>query len=167
MNSCQFVLNQIRQHHSRSPENIWTLLNRQLEKDLNTGSGAITGGNTAGTRTGLMWTGQILMGVLFILVGFSKITGGIVIAEQFESWGYPADFRFVVGAVEFLCGIGLLIPRTARYAAYGLIGVMTGAFLTHVLNAEYPRLMINTGIAGALFLIAHARHQEKIENAEV
>jgi uncharacterized membrane protein YphA (DoxX/SURF4 family) len=117
-------------------------------------------------RTGLMWTGQILLGVLFMLVGFTKITAGAMIDVQFEGWGYPANFKYVVGATEFLCGIGLMIPRTARYAAYGLIGVMTGAFFTHVVNEEYARLLINAGIAGVLVLIVRGRLQSDSESKD-
>ena len=108
-------------------------------------------------KTTVTWVGQVLMGLIFILAGIGKLTGGVPVETRFMEWGYPGDFRFVVGTVEFLCGIALFIPRTARYAAFILIGVMIGAFFTHVINAEYGRLIINVAYASVLFGVSYSR----------
>ena len=110
-----------------------------------------------------MWIGQILLGLVFTMVGLAKLTGGPEISSMFENWGYPANFRYVVGAFEFLFGLGLFIPKTAKYAAMGLIGVMTGAFFTHLFNAEFERLLINIGFASILGGIAYARASLRLE----
>jgi|Marorgknorr_s2lv_3_1036020.scaffolds.fasta_scaffold03157_3 uncharacterized membrane protein YphA (DoxX/SURF4 family) len=73
------------------------------------------------------------------------------VLEMFEHWGYPARFAHVVGALEFAGGVGLLIPRIARYAATGLLVVMVGAFFTHVFAAEYMRF-INVAVFSAALL---------------
>ena len=102
-----------------------------------------------------MWSGQILFGTVFTMVGLSKITGGPEISTMFENWGYPASFRYVVGTAEFIFGLGLFLPKTAKYAALGLIGVMTGAFFTHLFNAEYTRLITNIAFASILAGVAY------------
>jgi len=60
---------------------------------------------------------------------------------KFVEWGYPAWFRFVVGALEGVCAVLLVIPRTrAKFVgAAVLILVLTGATTTHIIaNGEEP-----------------------------
>ncbi len=93
------------------------------------------------------------MGSIFLLVGQAKLAGGPAIDTMFEAWGYPAEFRYVVGVLEAVGGIGLFIPATKRYASVLLMIVMTGAMLTHAVNAEYARIMINVVFGVLLFLL--------------
>ncbi len=97
------------------------------------------------TRSILSWSLQIIFGLLFVIASLPKLTGTPGVLEMFENWGYPGRFAHVVGALEFAGGVGLLIPRVARYAAAGLLVVMVGAFFTHLFAAEYMRF-INVGV---------------------
>ena len=63
---------------------------------------------------------------------------------MFGGLGLPAVLGTVVGAAELLGGIGLLIPRTVRPAAIGLIIIMIGALVMHATK-------IPGGIAGGVF----------------
>lgn len=57
---------------------------------------------------------------------------------KFAEWGYPSDFRFVVGALEFICAVMLVIPRR-RFRFLGaatLVMVLTGAVTTHIVNHD-------------------------------
>ena len=82
------------------------------------------------------WVLQILMALLFALGASGKLMGSPGVIEMFEGWGFPAGFHLVIGALELLGAIGLLIPRTAGYAALCLIGVMIGAAGTHLTAGE-------------------------------
>jgi len=106
------------------------------------------------------------LGLLFLLVGIAKLIGGLPVDALFESWGYPGAFRFVVGAVEMLGGVGLMIPMVTHRAAFVLIGVMTGAFFTHLFNAEFGRLPINVAFALVLFGVARSRRRPNTSPAE-
>ncbi len=82
------------------------------------------------------WVLQVLLALLFVAASAGKLTSNPAVLEMFERWGFPDGFHLVIGALELLGGLGLLIPRTAGYAAGGLIGIMIGAALTHLLSGE-------------------------------
>jgi putative oxidoreductase len=90
-----------------------------------------------------IWTVAILLATVFVLLGLSKLTGPSALrwGERFGHWGYPAASQYVIGALEILAGVGLLITKLRRGAAATLVAVMIGAMYTHVVNAEYPRLI--------------------------
>ena len=90
-----------------------------------------------------IWAAAVLLGVLFVLVGWSKVAGpsGAGWGVRLSHWGYPAAFRYVIGAVEMLAGLGLLVPPLRRLAAIALMVVMAGALATHLLHAEFVRIL--------------------------
>ena len=102
-----------------------------------------------------LWALQILLGLAFLWVGATKfLSAGWV--ERFASWGYSESFLYLIGAFEVLGGIGLLIPKTASYAASGLIVVMIGATITHLVHGEmnYTFTLI---IIALLSIVLYAR----------
>lgn len=90
-----------------------------------------------------IWLLAVALGVLFLLIGFSKLTcaSGMNWAARLSHWGYPPAARFVIGGIEILAGLGLLVPRLRRAAATALMVVMTGAFLTHLAYREWVHLL--------------------------
>lgn len=82
-----------------------------------------------------LWVLQVLLAALFINVGVTKFTEPSW-AERFTNWGYSDAFRLLIGTLETLGGLGLLIPRLAAYAAAGLIVIMIGASVTHIVHGE-------------------------------
>lgn len=80
------------------------------------------------------WIVLVLMALGFILASLGKLTGAATPA--FTNWGYPAWFATFIGAAELAGAIGLLIPKTTRYAVFGLTLVMIGAGYTHLANGE-------------------------------
>ncbi len=61
-----------------------------------------------------------------------KLAGEAEVAANFERWGYPGWFLLFIGVVELIGGLGLLLPKTAGWAASGLVLVMLGAVWTHI-----------------------------------
>jgi uncharacterized membrane protein YphA (DoxX/SURF4 family) len=59
-------------------------------------------------------------------------------AVEFTDWGYPAWFRFLVGAIELACAVLLVVPdRRLRFVgATALVFVLTGAVTTHIVNHD-------------------------------
>jgi putative oxidoreductase len=55
---------------------------------------------------------------------------------MFAHWGYPAWFATLIGVLELTGAVGLLIPRTTRYAVWGLTVIMLGAAYTHLASHE-------------------------------
>jgi len=90
-----------------------------------------------------IWTATILLGTLFVLIGFSKFSGpsGVQWAVRLSHWGYPAASRYAIGGIEMLAGIGLFVPPVRRWAAITMIIVMAGALVTHLIHGEWIRLL--------------------------
>lgn len=55
----------------------------------------------------------------------------------FASCGYNKDFMIFIICIELLCGLMLLLPKTALYAALLLTCDMAGAIATHYHNYFY------------------------------
>lgn len=120
-----------------------------------------------GTRrtwvTVVLWTAQILLGVLFIVAsGAPKLFGQSMAVQMFHTIGLGDWFRYLTGICEVAGGIGLLIPRLSGVAAAGLVGVMIGATVTNlfVLPGMAP-VAIETVAFGLIFVvIAYARRDQ-------
>src|SRR6266853_4942545 len=106
-----------------------------------------------------VWTLAVVLAVVFVSVGILKLHGPSALrwSERFVHWGYPAGSRSVVGAFEILAGLGVLIPKGRRAAAGILVGLMIGALGTHLVHAEFLRLMAPLVLGGLAFLVYSAR----------
>ncbi|MBF9221132.1 DoxX family protein [Hymenobacter ruricola] len=82
-------------------------------------------------RNVIAWILQALLAAMFIFSGFNKLSHGPETAKMFGSMGFPEWFAYLIGGAELLGGIGLLVPRTVRPAALGLIVIMIGAVWVH------------------------------------
>jgi putative oxidoreductase len=86
---------------------------------------------------------SLVLGVLFLMSGGSKILGSQMHIESFARWGYPQWFRVVTGLVE--ASGALLVIASARTRFYGaalLVGTMAGAALTHLRFNELGALPV-------------------------
>ena len=102
-----------------------------------------------------MWACATFLAATFVLVGMSKLKGPSAIRwnERFVHWGYAASVQPVVGILEMLGGLGLLIARSRRAAAAILIAIMIGALFTHLVNAEFLRLIPPLVLGALAFLV--------------
>ncbi len=66
----------------------------------------------------------MLLAAAYGMAGLGKLTGAAT--EMFAGWGYPAWFATLIGILELAGALGLLIPKTTRYAILGLTGIMLG-----------------------------------------
>ena len=66
--------------------------------------------------------------------GLGKLFGfmGTDVDALAEMFLLPTGFMKLVGALELAGGVGLLLPRTRKLAALGLVGLMIGAVGTHI-----------------------------------
>ena len=108
--------------------------------------------------------GLVLLSVMFIFAGFSKITGYAGTAAYMASQGVPGWLLPAVIAVELGGGIALLLGWQARTAAFLLAGfsVLSG-FLFHFVpslslegfaaQAEMTSFMKNMTIAGGMLVV--------------
>jgi uncharacterized membrane protein YphA (DoxX/SURF4 family) len=82
-------------------------------------------------RNIIAWVLQVLLGMLFIKAGFDKLSAIDKTVGMLGGLGLPGWFAYLIGGAELLGGIGLLVPRTVRLAALGLILIMLGAVFMH------------------------------------
>jgi hypothetical protein len=84
---------------------------------------------------GTRWAGRILSGiaVLFLLFDSSiKLLNLSVVADSMNQLGYPVRLAPVIGAIELVCLIVYVVPRTSILGAILLTGYLGGAISTHL-----------------------------------
>ena len=106
-----------------------------------------------------MWALVILLSVVFVLIGFSKLAGPSSTrwTERFARWGYPPHAAGLIGILEILGGLGLLIPTIRRAAAATIGGLMIGAVATHLVHGEFLRVIPPLVLGGFAFLVCATR----------
>lgn len=89
-----------------------------------------------------VWTGRGLSGlfVLFMLAASiaPKFLMGDMVAEQnMEPLGWPSKYLLLIAAIELVCVILYVIPRTSLLGAVLMTGLLGGAVATN-LRVEMP-----------------------------
>lgn len=106
-----------------------------------------------------LWVAAALVAALFFIAGGAKLGGWA--DQQFVAWGYSRGFAVLVGVLEILFAIGLLVKRTAAWAAFGLMAIMLGAIGTHLTHNEYLMLLVPIAVFLLLGFIAWGRGPER------
>ena len=103
-------------------------------------------------------TVALILGIVFLGTGITKLAGMPWIVQTFRDWGYPPWFRIVVGLVETAGGVLVLIPATRVLGATLVSLVMVGAIGTHVLAGQWGMVPVPVvTLALALLLVSALR----------
>lgn len=101
---------------------------------------------------------RILLAHIFVLAGFSKITGFAGTQGYMESMGVPGMLLPLVIALELGGGIALILGFKTRLVAYALAGfTIIAAILFHGNLADQTHMIMfmkNFAIAGGMLLLA-------------
>ena len=116
---------------------------------------------------GVLWGAAGLLAAMFLAAGLTKLI------EPYEKlahgpmlWAQDFSARTVktIGTLEVLAAIGLILPPLvdiapwlAPIAAIGLIGLMIGAFYTHIRREEHHFLLINAVLLVLSIFVAWGR----------
>jgi|TARA_B110000116_G_scaffold204399_1_gene179492 putative oxidoreductase len=92
-----------------------------------------------------------IIALIFFVSGGAKLLSLPFEVEAFARWGYPIEFMYFTGVVEFVGAIGLLIPRLSSFASLYLAMLMLGAIGTHIVHKEWSMLAVASVIALAAF----------------
>ena len=111
------------------------------------------------------WALCVLLSLVFLMAGASKLMGVQMHVDNFARWGYPQWFRSVVGATEVVAAVLLVIPRTTLQGASVLILVMVGAVGTHVLHGEWGMVLPPLVLGGLAALAGRARTSAAVRPA--
>jgi hypothetical protein len=82
-----------------------------------------------------LWAGRVLsgLGVLFMIFdGTIHLMKIAPVVEGFAKLGYPVDVARPLGAIELICVLLYLIPRTSILGAILLTGYLGGAIAAQV-----------------------------------
>lgn len=114
----------------------------------------------------MIWrTLTILLGVLFLFAGGTKLVGTQMHVEHFALWGYPSWFRVFVGAWEVGFGLLLLVPRFSFYAAVFLAIGMIGAVYTEAFRGTPSMAITPAVLLVVLALVAYRRRPSRASSA--
>ncbi|MCB1492012.1 MAG: DoxX family protein [Rhodobiaceae bacterium] len=102
--------------------------------------------------------GRILLSIIFVLSGFTKITGYAGTQQYMEMFGVPGALLPLVIATEFGLGLALVVGFKTRLAAIGLAGfTIIAGFIFHSNFADQMQMIMflkNLAITGGLLALA-------------
>lgn len=114
--------------------------------------------------------GRLLLSMIFIFSGFTKITGYAATQGYMEAMGVPGMLLPLVIAVELLGGIAILLGFKARLVAILMAGFsIVSALLFHqfwIDESQMNPFMKNIAMAGGFLMIfAHGPGSYSIDNS--
>jgi putative oxidoreductase len=119
-----------------------------------------------GLISGALWGLQLLLAVVFALVGWSKITKPIADVRAAVSWmvDVPLPLVRVIGVCEVLGAIGLVLPAATRIrprltalAATCLTAIMVLAVLFHLYRGDTVIVLVPALLGFTSALVAWGR----------
>ena len=101
--------------------------------------------------------GRILISLMFVTSGFSKISGYTATQGYMEAMGVPGALLALVIAVELLGGLAVMLGWHTRIAAFLLAGFsLLSALLFHANFGDQMQMIMfmkNISIAGGFLMI--------------
>lgn len=98
------------------------------------------------------WTLTVLVALMMTASAAGKLMNAQMVVEQMSGkFGYPDTVLVTIGAVELVCAVLFLIPRTAVLGAVLLTGYLGGAIATHVRVSDN---FLSPAIGGVLVWLA-------------
>lgn len=108
------------------------------------------------TQKNIWWALRILLSLGFLAASLGKLTQNPAVLDMFAQWGYSPTFALIIGALELMLGVLLLVSKTSFYAAIGLLGLMAGAAVTHIMHDSMGELLrpaiFSLLLAGVVYL---------------
>ena len=112
-----------------------------------------------------LWVGQILLAIVFLMVGGMKTTQS---KEKLDESGFAENFSLstvrLIGVLEVLGAIGIVLPALTGIlpwltplAAVGFALTMIGAAITHLQRSEYSNITVNVIIFALAVFVAYGR----------
>ncbi|MGQ8873384.1 DoxX family protein [Paenibacillus sp. TSA_86.1] len=111
----------------------------------------------------------VLAGV-FVMTGYTKITGAEMMIETFDSFSYPTWTMYLIGALELLSAVGLLLSSTRILASGILTFILIGAVGSHLIYSQYaavplPAILLVANIV--VLMVSLHRLEEEESNMDM
>jgi len=101
----------------------------------------------------LAWILAVLLTIVFLFAGGSKLIGARAMIREFAQIGFGQWLRYVTGILEVSGAIGLLIPKYQFWASLLMTAVMAGAAAVNIVILHQPPLARLTAVLMALALV--------------
>lgn len=82
------------------------------------------------------WVLTLLLGLLFALSSFLKLSYNPTALAQASSMGFDAQTYWYIGLIELTALVLFLIPKTGLFGSLLLIAYMGGAIATHLQHSQ-------------------------------
>jgi len=109
---------------------------------------------------------QVLLTIVFAGVGLAKLTQPYAKLAARLAWvnDFKPEIIRLIGALEVCAAVGIIVPlllhsltMLTTLAGVGLALVMSGAMVTHLRRAEYPKMVGNLILLGLALFVAYGR----------
>jgi len=101
-----------------------------------------------------LWAVQLGVASMFLMAGWSKVSGNPQMIGLFGAIGIGQWFRYLTGSLEIIGAALLLVPALSGVGGLLLTGVMAGALATHLLIiGGDPTMAIVLLVASALIAL--------------
>ena len=87
-------------------------------------------------QTVVFWILSVILCLLFLMAGGTKLAGAKNAVEGFEHLRLPQWFRIVTGVIEVAAAVLVIIPKTRFWGAALIVCTMIGATATHLRIGE-------------------------------
>ena len=101
-----------------------------------------------------------LLTLALVPAGASKLAALPMHVENFARWGFPSALMYVVGGAELLLAIGLWLRPLRAVAPVGLMAVLSGAVLTHLLKEQGANIAPAAVLLAMAATVGHLRRDE-------
>jgi putative oxidoreductase len=109
-----------------------------------------------------LWALQLVAAGMFIMAGYSKLSGDPQMVGLFNAIGIGQWFRYVTGTIEISSAVLLLFPGLAGVGALLLLPTMAGALLTHafIVGGNFVPALSLFVVAG---IVAYGRRNRTLQ----
>ena len=104
------------------------------------------------------WVLTIVLGLLFTMSAFMKLTGNEEALAQASSMGFDADTYRFIGVLEIISLLLFIIPRTGVIGTLLMVAYMGGAIATHLQHQQPIAMAVSIQIL--LWITAFLRFPE-------
>jgi len=104
------------------------------------------------------WTLTIILGLLFTMSAFMKLTQNETALAQASSFGIDATTYRFIGIIEIISLMVFIIPRTGILGTLLLVAYLGGAIVTHLQHQE--PIAVAVAVQTVLWVTAFIRFPE-------
>jgi putative oxidoreductase len=89
-------------------------------------------------RTVALWIFKEFLGLLFLVIGISKLTGTLNTVAYFDAIGWGQWFRYLTGFFDVVGAVLIFVPRCTSYGALLLTCTTGTATLLALFKPDLP-----------------------------